>query len=102
MSEQRKMNAILERDGYENSIAWEMIKEQKRINQRQFFVIIALIIALLSSVGIAAYERLQYDYAATETIVTGTQDGSGLNIIGGGNVENGAKSNDKNNNQKQD
>ena len=58
---------------------------------------IALIIAwaaVLAVVGVFTYERLQYDYTGTyeETIIDAEQDGQGINIVGGGNVDYGAES----------
>jgi hypothetical protein len=58
---------------------------------------IALIIAwvaVLVVVGVFTYERLQYDYVGEEFIIEAEQDGEGVNIVGGGNVDYGAESKD--------
>jgi hypothetical protein len=58
---------------------------------------IALIIAwvtVLAVVGVFTYERLQYDYVGEEFIIEAEQDGEGVNIVGGGNVDYGAESKD--------
>jgi hypothetical protein len=51
-------------------------------------------VTVLAVVGVFTYERLQYDYVGEEFIIEAEQDGEGVNIVGGGNVDYGAESKD--------
>ena len=75
----------------ENSLAWEMLKEQKRTIKRLFttiFVLIALIFVMICGfIGGALYVVNNYDledFASVEYV----QDGTGNNIIGNDNEVN--------------
>ena len=65
----------------------------EREKKRLWVALIISWIAVVLVVGIASYERLQYDYVSEETVYQ--QDGQGTNIIGNSNeVNNGTESND--------
>ena len=65
----------------------------EREKKRLWIALIISWIAVVLVVGIASYERLQYDYVSEETVYQ--QDGQGTNIIGNSNeVNNGTESND--------
>ena len=65
----------------------------EREKKRLWVALIVSWIAVVLVVGIASYERLQYDYVSEETVYH--QDGQGTNIIGNSNeVNNGTESND--------
>ena len=75
----------------ENSLAWEMLKEQKRTIKRLFttiFVLIAFLFVIIAGVlGTTIYLLNNYDFSDTQSIEY-TQDGTGNNIIGNGNEVN--------------
>lgn len=75
----------------ENSLAWEMLKEQKKTIKRLFttiFILIAFIFAMICGfIGGALYVVNNYDledFASVENV----QDGTGNNIIGNDNEVN--------------
>lgn len=58
----------------EKSIASEMLSELKKTNKRWFLISVFLLISLLgSNIAWLIYES-QYEYVATDTITTTTQD----------------------------
>lgn len=75
----------------ENSLAWEMLKEQKKTIKRLFttiFILIAFIFAMICSfVGGALYiyNNFDMDDYASSSSVEYVQDGTGNNIIGDNN-----------------
>lgn len=75
----------------EHSATWEMLKFQaKQASKerfRQWITIIVLIVLLAVSNLAWLYAWMQYDYVD----VTAEQDGSGINIVGGRNVDYGAE-----------
>lgn len=70
------------------------IARMERIVKRLWIAVIVLAVLVAAVVGIGAYERLQYDYSGEEFIIDAEQDGEGVNIVGGGNVDYGAESTD--------
>lgn len=78
-------------------IAYEATMSRfERINRRLWIAVILLIILLVgSNIAWLIYESQFERYE--ETTIDATQDGKGINIIGGGNVTYGAEGNDNNN-----
>lgn len=72
----------------ENSLAWEMLKEQKKTIKRLFttiFILIAFIFAMICSfVGGALYIYNNFDIDDVASVEY-VQDGTGNNIIGDNN-----------------
>ena len=63
----------------------------ERTNKRQFIIILVLIFALIgSNIGWIYYES-QFEDVVTTTEIEASQDGSGVNIVGGGDVNYGAE-----------
>ena len=75
-----------------NSLAWEMLKEQKRTIKRLFYVIFVLIFLWFATVvGFGIYLN-QFDFENTETIeqsIEADQDGD-YNLVQGGDVNYGS------------
>ena len=70
----------------------------ERVNKRQFVVILILIIALVgSNLAWIVYEN-QFEDVVTTTEIDAQQDGGGVNIVGGGDVNYGAESEGNNDN----
>lgn len=65
----------------------------ERSAKRLWAVIILLIVFLVGSNGAWLWYESQFEVVETTTIEA-EQDGSGVNVVGGGNVEYGAESND--------
>lgn len=76
----------------------DMARNEREKKLLWILVITSWIIVFLMA-AMFTYERLQYDYTGEQITIEGEQDGSGVNIIGGGNVDYGAES--KNNNQQE-
>ena len=67
----------------------------ERINRRLWIAVILLIVLLVgSNISWLVYESQFERYE--ETTIDATQDGEGVNIIGGGDVNYGAESNNNN------
>ena len=64
--------------------------------KRLWTVIILLIVLLVGTNGAWLWYESQFEVVETTTIEA-EQDGSGVNIVGGGNVDYGAKGNDNKN-----
>ena len=64
--------------------------------KRLWIVIILLIVLLVGTNGAWLWYESQFEVVETTTIEA-EQDGSGVNIVGGGNVDYGAKGNDNKN-----
>lgn len=64
--------------------------------KRLWIVIILLIVLLVGTNGAWLWYESQFEVAETTTIEA-EQDGSGVNIVGGGNVDYGAESKDNKN-----
>lgn len=67
------------------------VEKADRQHRRLVAVIIVLIVLLFASNAIWLYALLQYDYVE-EYEITAEQDGEGVNIVGGGDVQYGAES----------
>lgn len=67
-----------------------ILARMERQLKRLFLTVIVLIAALILSNGAWLYAWLQYDYDSE--IITAEQDGRGINIVGGGDVQFGAES----------
>ena len=67
------------------------VEKADRQHRRLVVVIIVLIALLFASNAIWLYAWLQYDYVE-EYEITAEQDGEGVNIVGGGDVQYGAES----------
>ena len=68
----------------------------ERSAKRLWTVIILLIVLLVGTNGAWLWYESQFEVVETTTIEA-EQDGSGVNIVGGGNVDYGAKGNDNKN-----
>ena len=68
----------------------------ERCAKRLWTVIILLIVLLVGTNGAWLWYESQFEVVETTTIEA-EQDGSGVNIVGGGNVDYGAKGNDNKN-----
>lgn len=67
----------------------------ERQSKRLVAVIILLIVLLVgSNIGWMVYENSFETVETNETIIEAEQDGSGVNIVGGGNVDYGTESKD--------
>lgn len=67
----------------------------ERHNKRLWIVILVLIGALIgTNLAWIIYESQFEDIVETETIIEAEQDGTGINIVGGGDVNYGAESED--------
>lgn len=77
-------------------IAYEAAMSRfERINRRLWIAVILLIVLLVgSNISWLVYESQFERYE--ETTIDATQDGEGVNIIGGGDVNYGAESNNNN------
>lgn len=78
----------------EESFAMYLLKEHSKNAKKWFIIAIALLVCWLGTIGAFLLYLNQYDFSGYS--VEGVQDGYGVNIIGGGDVYNGATS--KNNN----
>ena len=61
--------------------------------------VIALILAIsmfFASNGIWLYCWMQYDYVGEEQIIEAQQDGEGINVVGGGNIDYGSEGQNNN------
>ena len=62
----------------------------ERVNRRQFVLILILIIALVgTNLAWIVYEN---SFTDVETTIEAEQDGSGVNIVGGGDISYGTES----------
>lgn len=78
-------------------IAYDMAQARnEREKKRLWILVIISWISVLLVVGVFTYERLQYDTCSVhkEQVIEAEQDGEGINIVGGGNIEYGADSTD--------
>lgn len=67
----------------------------ERHNKRLWIVILVLVGALIgTNIAWIVYESQFEDIVETETIIEAEQDGTGINIVGGGDVNYGAESED--------
>ena len=79
-----------------SKIAFERMqaKEEKE-NKWKNIIIVLLISLLVLSNGMWLYAWLQYDYTDEVTEIHASQDGNGVNIAGGGDINYGTGSNDQ-------
>ena len=82
----------LEEKVAEKSLAWEMLKEQKKTIKRLFttiFILIAFIFVMICSfLGTAMYFYNNFEFQDVATETEYIQDGQGTNIIGDSNEVN--------------
>ena len=78
------------------------VARQERQIKRQWIAIIVLAIAwfLTNMIWIGVFSS--YDYSSEEVIIEADQDGEGVNIVGGGNVDYGAEGEDNNSQEEAD
>ena len=69
------------------------LARDERIIKKLVVSLILAILLMFASNGLWLYAWMQYDYVEEVTTTTTTQDGSGLNIYGGGDVNYGADDN---------
>lgn len=62
-----------------------VLARMERQLRRQFITIIILIVALILSNSVWLYSFMQYDYSSE--MIMASQDGRGINIVGGGDGE---------------
>lgn len=78
-----------------SSADWQRNEQRHLRREKRFVAIIVLLIILLvgSNIGWMIYES-QFEDVVTveETIIEAKQDGTGTNIVGGGDIEYGANS----------
>ena len=73
------------------SMEWMFAREERHM--RRLIVLLAItIIMLFASNALWLYAWMQYDYGGQE--ITATQDGEGVNIVGGEDVQYGSESSD--------
>lgn len=70
-----------------------MMARMERQLKRLFITIIFLIAALIITNGAWLYSWMQYDYESQ--VITADQDGRGINIVGGGDIQYGSEGNDQ-------
>jgi hypothetical protein len=77
-----------------SSADWQRNEQRHLRREKRFVAIIVLLIILLvgSNVGWLIYESQFETVETNETIIEAEQDGSGTNIVGGGDIEYGAES----------
>ena len=82
------------------------LARDERIIKRIAIALVITIFLMFASNGLWLYAWMQYDYVeettteTTSTTTTTTQDGEGVNIYGGGDVNYGADDNSNENNDK--
>ena len=84
-------------------IAFERMQSKDERNDRwRNIIIILLIVLLVATNAMWLWAWNQYDYVADDYSIEADQDGGGVNIVGGGNVDYGAEGNDSKKNTEQD
>ncbi len=79
----------------EESFAMQLLTESTKSAKRWFVAFFAVLVCWLATIGGFLLYLNQYDFSSYS--VEGSQDGNGLNIIGGGDVSNyGAESQNNN------
>lgn len=76
----------------ERSFAYDLLVEFKALNKRMFIIILVLLGLWAGTVGGFIWYLNQYDF--TSTTIEADQDGEGINIAGGGNINYGTESTD--------
>lgn len=94
--DQRKALKDAERENH--SFAFDLLMEFKALNKRLFVIILVVLGLWFATIGGFVWYLNQYDFASetttTTTEIEASQDGNGINIVGGGDVTNGAESKD--------
>jgi preprotein translocase subunit SecY len=77
-----------------SSADWQKNEQRHERREKRLVWVIVLLIVLLvgSNVGWLIYESQFETVETNETIVEATQDGEGVNIVGGGDVNYGTES----------
>lgn len=77
-----------------SSADWQKNEQRHECREKRLVWVIVLLIVLLvgSNVGWLIYESQFETVETNETIVEATQDGEGVNIVGGGDVNYGTES----------
>lgn len=83
----------------ENRFASEMLAEIKQGMKRLWIALIVVLGFWFATIGIFVYYINQFDYTDSQTIEA-WQDGSGTNIVGGGDVDYGPSGSDNQNQDK--
>ncbi len=68
----------------------------ERHTKRIWIALLVAIAMLFASNAAWLYAWCQYDYVSEEQVIEATQDGEGINIVGGGNIAYGANGEDYN------
>ena len=80
----------------ETSFAMELLKGYSTQAKRWFIAFLVVVVLWFATIGGFIWYLNQYDYESYETVIEAEQDGEGINIVGGGNVDYGAESKDYN------
>ena len=72
------------------------VARQERQLKRMWIALIVAVALMFFTNMIWAAVFISYDYSSEEIIIEAEQDGEGVNIVGGGNVDYGAESEDNN------
>lgn len=91
MDIEEKIEAVEEKIE-DRSLAMEILQQLKRTITWLLAIILILIGVIVGQYCLYTYERLQWDYSSTT--IDAQQDGEGVNIVGGGDVNYGAESED--------
>lgn len=78
----------------QDSFAMELLKGYSAQAKRWFIACLVILSMWLATIGGFVWYLYQYDFESYETVIEGTQDGEGINIIGGGNIDYGTESKD--------
>ena len=76
-----------------------MLAKEDTQQRRMVYIIILLIVLLLVTNVIWLVAWNQYDYVDVATDISAEQDGSGVNIIGGGDVDYGTEGSNQTENE---
>lgn len=68
----------------------------ERTTKRLWIALILAILMIFASNAVWLYAWCQYDYVGEEQIIEAQQDGEGINIVGGGDIDYGSGSQDNN------
>lgn len=78
-----------------------MLAKEDTQQRRMVYIIIMLIVLLVVTNVIWLVAWNQYDYVDDYTEISAEQDGGGVNIVGGGDIDYGAEGNDQEKNTEQ-